>query len=277
MSTRNWFLFLFNTRSWPLWYGFCIDWVEGELEGFSVVCQGISEGKCRKHMWRRALIFYHLSPWMLILPGSRLSLEKKLLVVNAVRHHYHMLSRVIGDLWVSEERPGWEHHCYTFDDHQLLVFPVLYVVDLLPGSRGLDKAICWLLPEDSMTPSYGNHRRSWGLKGLSPREIELPWRSPSLILTWQSKPQVANLLVPRGLGCSSWTQELSYANTNYEFVFVLTSPFAFRPPKPTRRNLSRGFGQQCFCVCVCVCFNLFFIWFLLKWWILYLKDVNLWF
>lgn len=83
----------------------------------------------------------------------------------------------------------------------------------------------------------------WGLKCLSPREIDLSWRSPSLILTWQSKPQVANLLVPMGRGCSSWTQELSYANTNYEFVFVLTSPFAFRPPKPTRSNLSRGFGQ----------------------------------
>ena len=73
--------------------------------------------------------------------------------------------------------------------------------------------------------------------------VDLPWRSPSLILTWQSKPQVANLLVPMGLGCSSWTQELSYANTNYEFVFVLNSPFAFKPPKPTRRNLSRGFGR----------------------------------
>lgn len=99
------FYFYSIPGSWPLWYGFCIDWVEGELEGFSVVCQGISEGKCRKPMWRRALIFYLLSPWMLTLPGSRMSLEKKLLVVNVVRHHYHMLNRVIE---ISEyQRSDW--------------------------------------------------------------------------------------------------------------------------------------------------------------------------
>ena len=42
---------------------------------------------------------------MLILPGSRLSLEKTLLVVNVVRHHYRMVNRVME---ISEyQRSDW--------------------------------------------------------------------------------------------------------------------------------------------------------------------------
>lgn len=71
-----------------------------------------------------------------------------------------------------------------------------------------------------------------------------------MLLTQQSKPQVAKLLALLGFVCSSWTRELSYANTKYKFVFVLSSPFALKPPMPTCvpvGNLSKELGQLFVC------------------------------
>jgi hypothetical protein len=45
---------------------------------------------------------------------------------------------------------------------------------------------------------------------------------------WDSKPHVAKLWFHLGLSCFSWTQGLSYGNTNCEFVFVPSSPLAFK-------------------------------------------------
>ena len=77
------------------------------MEGSSMVCQGKSEDKCRKCMWRRWFIFYHLKTWMLTVPlqGSRLTLEKNLLLIKMVRHCHH---RANGIIKISEyQRRGW--------------------------------------------------------------------------------------------------------------------------------------------------------------------------